>query len=218
MRCLTSSKNSRTEVMFVGKRLFDISISIVGGLLLLPLALFIALLILAFDGWPVFFRQERVGYKGHAFHIYKFRTMVRDAERLGKQLTVGWDERITRLGYLLRKFKLDELPQLINVLRGEMSLVGPRPEVPRYVALYDIEQRRVLDLIPGITDPASIAFSDEASMLAGSENPERLYVERIMPEKIRLNLSYAERAGFFSDFGVILRTLAILWKKSSENA
>ena len=201
----------------MGKRLFDVSFSALGVLLLLPFFLLIALIILVGDGAPVFFRQERVGYRGRPFRIYKFRTMVRDAEHLGQPLTVGQDARITRVGRWLRKHKLDELPQLINVLRGEMSLVGPRPEVPRYVARYSSEQQRVLDLVPGITDPASIAFRDEAGLLAGCEDPEQVYVERIMPEKIRLNLAYAARAGVASDVGMMLRTLGILWGTSGRD-
>jgi len=189
------------------KRLFDLFWTILGLLVLWPLFLLVALLIKLDDGGPVFFRQERVGYKGRLFRIWKFRTMVVDAEKIGKPLTVGRDPRITRVGYWLRKFKLDELPQLFNVLAGEMSLVGPRPEVPKYVALYTPGQRRVLDLVPGITDPASIKYRDESEILARSPDPERTYVEEIMPEKIRLNLEYAERATVWSDFIVILCTL-----------
>ncbi|MHB8425451.1 MAG: sugar transferase [Gammaproteobacteria bacterium] len=197
----------------MGKRLFDVSFSVLGLLLLSPLFLLVGLTILVSDGLPVFFRQERVGYRGRSFRMWKFRTMLRNAERLGQPLTVGQDSRITHVGRWLRKHKLDELPQLINVLKGEMSLVGPRPEVPRYVALYSPEQRRVLELVPGITDPASIAFRDEAGLLAGCEDPEQVYVERIMPEKIRLNLAYAARAGVVSDVGVMLGTLGVLWVK-----
>lgn len=159
------------------------------------------------DKGPVFFRQERVGYKGRPFRIWKFRTMVVDAEKIGKPLTVGRDPRITRVGYWLRKFKLDELPQLFNVLVGEMSLVGPRPEVPKYVALYTPEQRKVLDLVPGITDPASIKYRDESEILGRSPDPDRTYLEEIMPEKIRLNLEYAAHATVWSDFIIVLKTL-----------
>jgi len=204
--------------MRVGKRLFDVCVSAIGGLLLLPFFLLITGVVFAGDGWPVFFRQERVGYRGRRFRIYKFRTMVRNADQFGQPLTVGGDARITHIGHWLRKYKLDELPQLINVLKGEMSLVGPRPEVPRYVAQYSREQQRVLELVPGITDPASIAFCDEAGLLAGCEDPERVYIERIMPEKIRLNMVYATKAGIFSDIRVILGTLGALWRKSAGNA
>ncbi len=193
--------------MTPAKRLFDLAAAGTGLLVLAPLLAAIGLLILVEDGRPVFFRQERVGRDGRPFRIWKFRTMVRDAERRGTAITVGRDPRITRIGHWLRRFKLDELPQLWNVVRGEMSLVGPRPEVPRYVSLYTPEQRRVLALVPGITDPASIAYRDEAALLAESDDPERLYVERIMPDKIRINLDYAARRSLWSDLRVILETL-----------
>lgn len=190
-----------------GKRLFDLLWSTLGLFVLWPLFLIIAILIKLDDGGPVFYRQERVGYRGKLFKMWKFRTMIVNAERVGKPLTVGRDPRITRIGYWLRKFKLDELPQLINVFLGEMSLVGPRPEVPKYVALYNAEQKRVLDLMPGITDPASIKFKDENELLAQADDPEKFYIEKIMPEKIHLNLEYAERATLWSDFLIILQTL-----------
>ena len=193
--------------MTPAKRLFDLAAAGTGLLVLAPLLAAIAAVILVEDGRPVFFRQERVGRDGRPFRIWKFRTMVRDAGRRGMAITVGRDPRITRIGHWLRRFKLDELPQLWNVVRGEMSLVGPRPEVPRYVALYTPEQRRVLALVPGITDPASIAYRDEAALLAESDDPERLYVERIMPDKIRINLDYAARRSLWSDLRVILETL-----------
>jgi len=196
------------------KRLFDLFWSALGLLLLLPVFLGIALAIKLDDGGPVFFRQQRIGYRGRPFTMWKFRTMVVDAERRGGSLTVGRDPRVTRVGYWLRKTKLDELPQLWNVLKGEMSLVGPRPEVPRYVALYTEEQRRVLELVPGITDPASIRFRHESELLARSPDPERTYVEVVMPEKIRLNLEYAERATVWSDFLVILQTFLSLFRPS----
>ena len=190
------------------KRLFDILVSAIGLLVLWPAFLVIAALIKLEDGGPVFYRQERIGYKGRRFKMWKFRTMVVNAEKLGKSLTIGKDPRITRVGYWLRKYKLDELPQLLNVLSGEMSLVGPRPEVPQYVALYTPDQRRVLDLVPGITDPASIRFANEAELLAEATDPEKFYIDHVMPEKIRLNMEYAKRANLLSDVLVILQTLA----------
>jgi len=193
--------------MTFGKRFFDLFWTIPGLLILSPFFLLVAFLIKLDDGGPVFFRQERVGRGGKPFRIWKFRTMVIDAERLGLQLTVGPDPRISRIGKYLRQFKMDELPQLFNVLAGEMSLVGPRPEVPKYVAMYSTDQRRVLNLAPGITDPASIKYKDENSVLASASDPEKSYIEKIMPEKIRLNLDYSDRAGLWSDFLVILRTL-----------
>ncbi len=193
--------------MKLEKRLFDIVASAIGLLVLWPVFLVIAVLIKLEDGGPVFYRQERIGYKGKPFKIWKFRTMVVNADKLGKPLTVGRDPRITRVGYWLRKFKLDELPQLLNVLLGEMSLVGPRPEVPQYVALYAPEQRKVLDLVPGITDPASIKFANEAELLAEASDPEKFYIEHVMPTKIRLNMEYASHATLWSDILVILKTL-----------
>ncbi|MBW6394564.1 sugar transferase [Thermus sp. SYSU G05001] len=201
--------------MKTSKRVFDLCLAIPGLLLLAPLFLLIALLIKLDDGGPVFFRQERVGYRGRRFRIWKFRTMRVDAEQQGS-LTVGDDPRITRAGRWLRKFKLDELPQLINVILGEMSLVGPRPEVPKYVALYGEAELPVLDLVPGITDPASIAFRNESEMLGRAPDPETMYVESIMREKIRINLEYAGKATVWTDFLVILRTLQVLLKPGSR--
>lgn len=192
------------------KRLMDLLGAGVGLLLLWPFFLAVALAIKLDDRGPVFFRQERVGRFGRRFRIWKFRTMVMDAEKRGAQVTVGRDPRITRVGHTLRRFKLDEFPQLINVLVGEMSLVGPRPEVPRYVAEYSPEQRVVLELRPGITDPASISFRDEAALLAEKEDPEKAYLEEVMPEKIRINLDYAARASVFTDFAMVLKTLGVL--------
>jgi len=191
-----------------GKRVFDFICSVLGLIVLSPMFFIIALMIKIEDGGPALFIQKRVGYKGRPFFMYKFRTMVVDAEKKGNLLTVGGDPRITKSGRLLRKFKLDELPQLINVLKGEMSLVGPRPEVEKYVNLYTNEQREVLNLYPGITDPASIEYVNESELLAQSTDPEKLYVEKIMPEKIRINLGYARQASWWTDFLVIVKTLA----------
>ena len=189
------------------KRLFDLSWAVLGlAILALPLAL-IALLVAVTSRGPVFFRQERIGRGGRPFRIWKFRTMVVDAERLGAQITVGRDPRITRIGSWLRATKIDELPQLLNVLGGEMSFVGPRPEVPKYVALYTDDQRRVLDLRPGITDEASLKYRDESEQLARESDPHRAYVERIMPDKVRINLAYAERANIWTDTLVIIKTV-----------
>jgi len=175
-----------------------------------PAFLVIAVLIKLDDGGAVFFRQLRVGRYGREFRVWKFRTMIARAEQCGGPLTVGDDPRITRVGRWLRHSKLDELPQLFNVLAGQMSLVGPRPEVPHYVALYTPDQRRVLDLVPGITDPASIAYRDESALLAQAPDWERQYIEVIMPEKIRLNLAYAARATQWKDFLVVVVTLLSL--------
>jgi lipopolysaccharide/colanic/teichoic acid biosynthesis glycosyltransferase len=194
--------------MKLGKRLFDLFWTLPGLAVLWPLFLLIALLIKLDDRGPVFFRQQRVGYKAKPFRMYKFRSMILNAEQRGAPLTIGQrDPRITPIGYWLRRFKLDELPQLFNVLTGEMSLVGPRPELPRYVALYTSEQYQVLELVPGITDPVSIEYRNENELLAAVPDPERTYIQEIMPEKIRLNLAYAQQATLWTDLLVILRTL-----------
>lgn len=188
------------------KRAFDATAATVGILALAPLLLIIALLIRVTSPGPVLFRQERVGRGGRPFLIYKFRTMRVQAEKTG-QLTVGRDPRVTPVGRVLREWKLDELPQLFNVLKGDMSLVGPRPEVPRYVARYDEEQRQVLSVRPGVTDLASIEFRDENALLAGRRNPELYYLERIMPRKLELNLEYVRRQNFWFDLRIIFLTV-----------
>jgi lipopolysaccharide/colanic/teichoic acid biosynthesis glycosyltransferase len=192
------------------KRLFDLCWTIPGLLVLSPAFLVIAVLIKLDDGGAVFFRQLRVGRYGRTFRVWKFRTMIPRAEQSGGPLTVGDDPRVTRFGRWLRHSKLDELPQLFNILAGQMSLVGPRPEVPHYVALYTPDQRRVLDLVPGITDPASIAYRNESALLAQAPDWERQYIEVIMPEKIRLNLEYAAQATRWKDFVVVADTLRSL--------
>ena len=193
----------------MAKRLFDLIASALGLLLLSPLLFGLALWIRLDSPGPVFFRQERVGRGGRPFRIHKFRTMVHGAA--GLPLTVGADARITRAGRVLRRTRLDELPQLLDVLRGEMSLVGPRPEVPRYVALYPAGLReRALAVRPGITDPASLAFIDEAERLARAADPEREYVEVILPLKVRAAADYAEHATLWSDLKVLARTLRTL--------
>jgi lipopolysaccharide/colanic/teichoic acid biosynthesis glycosyltransferase len=193
----------------MAKRAFDLFWSALGLAVISPLLVLAACAVKAQDGGPVFFRQLRVGRGGRPFRIWKFRTMVQDAERLGRAITVGQDPRITRVGRFLRDTKLDELPQLLNVLAGEMSLVGPRPEVPRYVELYSGEQRAILALRPGITDLASIKYRNESDLLAGAENPDETYIQVLLPDKIRINLAYAARAGVWSDFLVILATLGL---------
>jgi lipopolysaccharide/colanic/teichoic acid biosynthesis glycosyltransferase len=195
----------------ITKRLFDLAITLPGLVVLSPILLGIAIAIKLDDGGPVFFRQRRVGLAGRPFRMWKFRSMVVDAERKGGQITVGRDPRVTRLGHWLRRLKLDELPQLFNVVAGDMSLVGPRPEVPQYVALYSEQQRQVLCLVPGVTDPASIRYREEAALLAQRRDAERAYVEEVMPDKIRINLEYAARASVWTDFLVILKTLFPVW-------
>ena len=193
-----------------GKRLFDLFWAGVGLLVLWPLFLLIALWIRLDDGGPVFYRQERVGCNAKPFRVWKFRTMVTNAETLGTLLTVAEDPRLTQVGRWLRRFKLDELPQLFNVVIGDMSLVGPRPEVPRYVARYTPEQRSILKLVPGITDPVAIANWDESALL-GSSDPERVYLEQLLPEKIQASLRYGQSATVWTDFLVILQTIGKPW-------
>lgn len=201
------------------KRVTDVCGSLAGLLALAPLFLLVGITIaIEGRGGPVFFTQDRVGRDGVRFRMWKFRTMAVGAEQKGAQLTVGADPRITGVGRWLRRFKLDELPQLLNVLRGEMSLVGPRPEVPRYVELYTEAQRAVLRLVPGITDPASIRYSDEAAELARASDPERFYIDEVMPEKIRLNLEYAARATPWSDILVVLSTVGLVAGRRSRGS
>ncbi|MBR3794784.1 MAG: sugar transferase [Clostridia bacterium] len=194
------------------KRAMDIVIS--GGALLViwPVLLLIALAIKIDDPGPVFYRQVRVGRGGKTFRIFKFRTMVVDADKKGLQITVGRDNRITRMGALLRKTKLDELAQLINVFVGEMSFVGPRPEVPRYVDMYTPYQRQVLLVRPGITDYASIAYRNENDLLEGAEDPERMYIDVIMPDKIELNMKYLREISPLADIRLILSTIVAVIK------
>ncbi|WP_306589636.1 sugar transferase [Geothrix sp. 21YS21S-4] len=193
----------------MAKRVFDVFWSALGLALLWPLLLVAACAVKLEDGGPIFFRQVRVGRGGKPFRIWKFRTMVVDADRQGRAITVGRDPRITRVGAWLRDTKLDELPQLLNVLVGEMSLVGPRPEVPRYVAFYSDAEQAILGLRPGITDLASIKYRSESELLAEAENPDETYVRVLLPDKIRINLAYASRASVASDFLVILATLRL---------
>jgi lipopolysaccharide/colanic/teichoic acid biosynthesis glycosyltransferase len=193
------------------KRAFDLLVSLTLLVLLAPLLVGIAAAILLRDGRPVIFRQTRVGQHGRPFQIWKFRTMVNGAQRMGGSLTVGVDPRITPLGHWLRRHRLDELPQLVNVLRGEMSLVGPRPETPDFVAEYMAEQSRVLELKPGVTDVASIAYRNEAELLATAADAQGLYRQEIAPAKIRLSLDYARRASVLTDLGVMFRTVRCLW-------
>jgi lipopolysaccharide/colanic/teichoic acid biosynthesis glycosyltransferase len=195
----------------MAKRVFDFVCSALGLLLLAPLLLVVSAWIRLDSRGPVFFRQERVGRFGVPFRIHKFRTMSHEA-RQGPQITVGADARITRAGSFLRRHKLDELPQLIDVLKGDMSLVGPRPEVPRYVAMYPQDLReKVLSVRPGITDPASLQFRDESGLLARAADPEREYVEVVMPAKLKLAAQYVERATRATDLHLIGRTLRLLF-------
>lgn len=198
------------------KRLFDLVLSGIGLLLLSPLFLLVAIAIKLDSRGPVFFRQERVGRYGHPFFIFKFRTMT-VAQRETLQLTVAGDARVTRVGAFLRHYKIDELPQLIDVLRGTMSLVGPRPEVPRYVAQYPAVQReRILSVRPGITDFASILFRNESDLLAGAEDPEQIYLNTVLPEKLRVAVNYVDHASLVGDIKVLGLTLNTVFVSESS--
>jgi lipopolysaccharide/colanic/teichoic acid biosynthesis glycosyltransferase len=189
------------------KRAFDLALASLGLLVLAPVLLLVALLIRLDSSGPVFFRQERIGKNFRPFFIYKFRTMVQDAPRRGGPITFGADPRITRVGRVLRRAKLDEFPQLINVIRGEMSLVGPRPEVRSYVELFREDYKEILQVLPGITDLASLKYRDEAEILARAANPEEEYLRTILPDKITLAKEYVRRASLFLDVSLILKTL-----------
>ncbi|MGG7058002.1 sugar transferase [Clostridium tertium] len=191
----------------VVKRIFDFLLSLFGIIILSPIFIIVSIAIKLDSKGRILFLQKRVGRYGKEFNIYKFRTMVTDAEKLGKQITVGKDNRITKVGAFLRKFKIDELPQLFNVLKGDMSLVGPRPEVPKYVALYNKEQRKVLDIRPGITDMASLRYKDENDILGKVDNPEEYYINVIMKDKLNLNLEYIEKSNVFFDIYLIIKTV-----------
>lgn len=199
--------------MTPAKRMLDVLVTGGVAIILWPLMGLIALAVKIGDGGPVLFRQTRVGRHGEEFIIYKFRTMVANAEQLGLPLTMGRDPRITRLGRLIRHYKLDELPQLWNVLKGDMTLVGPRPEVPYYVERYDPSHRRVLELTPGITDPATLAYVDESEILGSTLDYENVYIGEVMPRKIQLNLEYADRATLRSDLGVLFATVRRIFGK-----
>jgi lipopolysaccharide/colanic/teichoic acid biosynthesis glycosyltransferase len=189
------------------KRLFDIFFSIIGLVILLPFFIIIALIIVINSRGPVFYRQVRVGLNGRDFKLFKFRSMRVDSDK-GSLLTIGGrDNRITSVGYFIRKYKIDELPQLINVLLGNMSLVGPRPEVRKYVNLYSPEQLIVLSVKPGITDYASIQYSNENELLGNATDPEHTYISEIMPAKLALNLVYIQQKSVLTDLKIIFRTI-----------
>jgi lipopolysaccharide/colanic/teichoic acid biosynthesis glycosyltransferase len=197
----------------IWKRSIDLIASSFGLLLLSPLFALVALWIKLDSKGPIFFRQERIGQGLRRFVIYKFRTMVEDASLKGGPLTIGEDARITRVGRILRGSKIDELPQLINVLRGEMSLVGPRPEVPRYVDLFRSDYEEILRLPPGITDLASLKYRNESATLQLSADPEREYVTRVLPDKIALAREYVRQSSFLFDVLLVFRTLLKLFMR-----
>ena len=195
------------------KKLFDIVASGLGLIVLSPLFLVLAIWIKLDSKGPVFYRQVRVGFRNRDFRIFKFRSMRVGADK-GSLVTIGGhDPRVTRSGYFIRKFKFDELPQLINVFLGDMSLVGPRPEVRHYVDYWTPEQMHVLDVRPGITDPASIKFRNENELMEQAEDPEKFYIEVIMQEKIKLYLEYVEKHSFLYDIGLIFKTFWVIVKE-----
>lgn len=197
------------------KRAFDLIFSLIGFIIILPVLLIVSVFIkLDFKG-PVFYRGQRVGRDGKPFKIFKFRTMVSDAEKRGGPSTADDDPRITKAGKFLRKFKLDELPQLINILKGEMSFVGPRPEVPSEVKTYSEEERRILLVKPGITDWASLTFHNEGQILKGSLDPHKAYREKIRPGKLKLALKYVDERSLLTDMKILIRTVATLVKSRS---
>lgn len=197
------------------KRIFDVVVSSLGLLVLAPLLLALLVWIKLDSRGPALFRQQRVGRGGRIFQIHKFRTMTVDAERAGPQITSAADPRITRCGAFLRRFKLDELPQLWDVVTGNMSLVGPRPEVPRYMDMYPRATRElVLSVRPGITDWASVQFRDEGRLLAASSEPERTYIEEVLPIKQQLYLDYVQKRSFFVDLKILALTLSAVFRRT----
>jgi len=193
-----------------GKRVFDIIASIVGLIILSPIFLGIAIIIKLTSEGPVFYIQKRMGKNFKEFNLYKFRSMIVDADKKGLQITSGDDPRITKIGKIIRKTKLDELPQLINVIKGDMSLVGPRPEVKKYVMLKKDDYKKILSIRPGITDLAAIEFRDEEEILAQYEDKEKTYIEIILPKKIELYNKYINNISFKNDINIILKTLKVL--------
>ncbi len=204
-------KLAKERFALAGKRVFDVVVSALVLLILSPLLLLLALAVKLDSPGPVFYRQVRVGRYGRDFRIFKFRTMVWNADKIGLPLTTGKDPRITRVGALIRKFRLDEFPQLLNVLGGSMSLVGPRPEVRRYVDCYAPRYMETLLIRPGITAPSSIAFKDEDRILNSGGDPETVYVEKILPPKMALNLAYMDRISVWGDVKVMFRTLTAVF-------
>lgn len=194
------------------KRLFDFLCCLIALLALLPLFVILAIAVKLSSRGPVIFAQERVGRGGRRFRLYKFRTMVADAAQRGPAITRGGDARVTSVGRVLRRFKLDELPQLWNVVKGDMSIVGPRPEVPKYVAMFPNEYERVLSVRPGITDLATLEYRDEEAILMRAADAEKFYVETVLPAKLKLNLQYLEERNFCYDLKLILQTLGRIVK------
>lgn len=194
------------------KRLFDIVFSFFGLLFLFPFLIIVIIVMVVSSRGPIFYKQLRVGRNNEDFFIFKFRTMYVDSDKQGLLTVGGRDSRVTTIGYYLRKFKLDELPQIVNVLIGDMSFVGPRPEVRKYVDLYNQEQMQVLNVRPGITDLASIEFRNENELLSNQEDPNSYYINVIMPKKLQINLDYLKKSNLFKDVWVIVKTFLVIIK------
>ena len=193
-----------------GKRIFDVTASVIGGLILLPVIIPIALWIKLSSKGPLFYIQKRVGRDFKEFNLYKFRSMIVDADRQGPSVTSGDDPRITKVGKIIRRTKIDELPQLLNVLKGDMSLVGPRPEVMKFVEQKREAYKKVLSVKPGITDNAAIEFRDEETIMEQYEDKEKAYIDIVLPQKIELYYEYIDNISFFNDIKLILRTLKVI--------
>ena len=193
------------------KRFFDLILSLIGLLIIVPILFLITILIKISSSGPVFYKQVRVGKNNKDFKIFKFRTMHVNAHKKGLLTVGGRDPRVTSIGYYLRKFKLDELPQLINVFKGDMSFVGPRPEVRQFVNLYSEIQKKVLNVKPGITDLASIEFRNENEILSKEEDPNQYYIDYIMPKKLEINLKYINQRNLLKDFVVIIKTIRVIF-------
>jgi lipopolysaccharide/colanic/teichoic acid biosynthesis glycosyltransferase len=213
---MPSDSSQESTYRRYGKRIIDASLSFVGVALLCPLFAVVGILVKCTSSGPILYWQERVGWGGKIFRIAKFRSMVVDADKKGLDITVSGDSRVTRFGAFLRRSKIDEFPQLWNVLTGEMSLVGPRPELPRYVSGYSPEQRMVLSVRPGITDPASIRYRYEEAILAQSDNPEDFYRYVILPDKLALNIQYIRDISLLVDIKLVVQTMTSLFKRPSS--
>ena len=196
---------------FFFKRSFDILSSIIVLVILSPFLFIVGMWILLDSKGGIFYKQLRVGKDGKEFKLYKLRSMRIDSDKSG-QLTVGNDSRVTTSGRFIRKFKIDEFPQLLNVIGGQMSVVGPRPEVPKYVSMYTDEQKRVLSVLPGLTDYATLEYIDEQKILGEAEDPEKAYIEEVMPAKLKLNLKYVAEASFATDISLIFKTIFKIFK------
>lgn len=210
------STTNRAFYISSGKRLMDVVCSSLALLLTFPVFILIAIAVRLSSPGPVLFRQKRVGKGGMVFDILKFRSMVVDAPECGPEITRSGDQRVTGVGAILRRTKLDELPQLWNVIRGDMSLVGPRPETPRYVAMYTDDQRQVLSVLPGLTDPASITYRHEEAVLGRETDPERFYIEYLMPHKLALNRQYLSNVSLRNDVRLIWRTVRAIFRASAD--